>query len=491
MRKFLPSRVVVPLHLAFIAAYLACIQWGADSICQYLPVAFLAAGLLEVTILFPSARRGEDPADARWRVCRDVLHDPVFVIGVFGFMFIALQTLNGPRQVVFDLSRGVWSFSSARIRDFPACVDQLRSAQGLFWSLLVIPAMLAVRRGLGKRGRILLLKCLVAVMSVSAIVAIATSCFADADDAPYRFAKFQSPISAGMFFLLGFCMADGLYAIEAGAEDPRPWPRRLLVAECIACAAGVVFSLSCLSQVILGGVFVVLLVYGAIYLARRLATAEKIRMFVGGLIMLGLAAFLHFVAYPGNQINGCFTKIATPEEWMSDEEKAEREVCATVAGRMAADNRWVGVGTWGYADSDCFGKYMEDEEWDALPDAETTPQVVDNDALQFLCEYGVIGLVLLAAPFALSVLAALWRLICEFRPRRKVSDGTGTSSAGESRPFTDRVTPLALAVILAVAIPFAMSFHFSVFRDPRNLLTLAILTAVLPTLLPKPGSADR
>lgn len=491
MRSFLPSRVVIPIHLAFIAAYLACVRTGPDAIMAYLPVAFLAAGLLEVTLLFPAARRGEDIDGARFRVSRDVLRDPVLAFGLLGLFFLVIQTLNGPRGLVYDAAKGAWAFSVARIRDFPACVDRMRSTQGIFWLLLVIPAMLAVRRGLGRRGRILLLKCLVAVASVSAIVAIVLACMADEAQGLYDFAHFANPVSAGMYFLMGFCVADGLYAIEAGAEDQRPWQRRLLVIGCVACAAGVLFSLSCLSQVLLASAFLILLIYGAFYLGNRLLLAERIRMFVGGLILFGMAAFLQYVAYPENQIRDCFERIATPEEWVTEEQRVDYAVRRTVAGRMADDNPWAGVGTWGYADADCFGKYMEDDDWDALADSEASPQVADADQLQFLAEYGFIGVFLLAMPFVMPILSALWRLVCEFRPRKKTKNVPGTSSIDESHPFTERLSPLALATILAVAVPVTVSFHFSVFRDPRNLLTLAILTAVLPTLLPKPGASDR
>lgn len=491
MRSFLPSRAVIPLHLAFIAAYLAWVPTGPDAIGAYLPIAFLVPGLLEVTLLFPAARRGEDIDGARRRVRLDVFRDPVLAFGLLGFLFIVVQTLNGPRELVYDAAKRVWDFSTARVRDFPACVDRLRSAQGIFWSLLVITAMLAVRRGLGRRGRILLLKCLVAVASVLAIVAIVFACLPDDAGEPCGFANFSTQISAGMYFLMFFCIADGLYTIEAGAEDQRPWQRHLLVVECVACAAGVLFSLSCLSQVLLASVFVVLLIYGAFYLGGRLLLAERIKMFVSGLILLGMAAFLNYVAYPENPIRDCLERIATPEEWVTEVQEADHAIRRTVARRMADDNIWAGVGTWGYADADCFGKYMEDDDWDALADPEVTPQVADTDPLQFLAEYGLIGSVLLAMPFALPILAALWRLICEFRPRKKTQNVPGTSSIDESNPFTERLSPLAFATFLAIAIPVAVSFRFSVFRDPRNLLTLAVLASVLPTLLPKPGATSR
>ena len=135
MRSFLPSRAVIPLHLAFIASYLAWVQTGPDAIGAYLPIAFLAVGLFEVTLLFPAARCGEDIDEARQRVRRDVFRDPILAFGVIGFLFLVFQTLNGPREIVFDVANGAWDFSTARIRDFPpvwTASAQRRASSGRF-----------------------------------------------------------------------------------------------------------------------------------------------------------------------------------------------------------------------------------------------------------------------------------------------------------------------------------------------------------------------
>lgn len=486
MRAFLLSRVAIPLHLAFIAGYIACVAVSPDSVSAYLPIAFLAAGLIEVTLLFPSSRRGENVYDARMRVRRAFFGDPIFILGAFGLLFLAMQTLNGPRAIVYNAMSGKWMFATARIRDFPACVDRIGALHGVFWSLLSIPAILAVRCGIGKNGRLLLLRYLLAISTVSAIVALALYDPESADTGKYSFATFSSPVSAAMYFFMNFCVADGMYAYEVGEEERSASRCRLTLLACLANAAGIVYSLSRLGLVMFVMAFLVILVYGIVYLATRITAAEKIRMFVGGVIIIGAVAFLHYVAYPSNRIHGSIEKIISME-WVSEEEKADHDVRVEVARRMAKDNMWAGVGTWGYANSECFGKYMDDDDWEKLADEESTPACADCDAVQFAAEYGLFGVCLLGSPFAILLLSTLWRIAFEFRPRKKqpTSDSVA-STANESHPFTERVSPLAFTMFLAVFATFGISFRFSIFRDPQNLLQWAIFAAIMPTLFPKP-----
>ena len=484
MRSFLLSKVAIPLHLAFIAGYLACVRLGPDSVLEYLPLAWFAAGLIEITLLFPSARKGEEVYDARRRVRISILKDPIFLTGAVAFLFLLLQTLNGPRVLVYDRAAGAWVFSPARIRDFPACVNQLASVQGLFWNILVIPAVLVVRDGLGKRGRLLTLKLFV---MVSALVSLYGLIVYDPRAVAPNFANFPDAITAGVYFFMHFCVACALYTTEVGMEIRDRFQCYALFAACLLTLAGALYSLSCLTIALAAGALVIVGIYCMVYLSRRLSTAEKMRMTATGLILIGLVAFLHVVGYPQNRIHGCTEKILSGA-WTTPEEQADREVRENVAGRMFRANIIHGVGTWGYADANCFGKYTRDDEWTSLEDPNSTPPLCGNDSLQALAEYGIVGFLLVVAPFLILFVESLVRLFGEFRPKgHKTSDSS--SSENESHPFTDRITPVALAILIAVGATFAVSFRFSVFRQPLNLLSWAVFFSVFPTLIRRQTSA--
>ena len=486
MRSFLLSKVAIPLHLAFIACYLACVRIGLGSVLEYLPLAWLAAGLIEITLLFPTARKGEEVYDARRRVWVSLLKDPICHAGVVGFLFLLLQTLNGPRIMLFDRQSGEWEFVAARIRDFPACINQIASVDGLFWNILTIPAILVVRNGLGKKGRQLLLKYLVIIAAMVALYGLIT--YNPKVSVPGKFANFPDPVTAGTYFFMHFCVACALYANEVGMEIRDKFQCHALFASCLLTLAGALYSLSCLTIAMTAGALVIVGIYCMIYLSGRLTTAEKMRMTATGLILIGLVAFLHVVGYPQNRIHGCTAKIFSGE-WTTPEEQAEREVKTAIARRMFRANIIHGVGTWGYADANCFGKYTKDDEWDVLGESDATPPLCGNDSLQGLAEYGTVGFLIVIAPFLILLFDSLARLAVEFRPKGgKSSDGT-MSSEHEARPFTERIPPLALALFIAIGGAFAVSFFFSVFRQPLVLFSWAIFFAIFPTLIRKPASA--
>ncbi len=487
MRSFLLSKVAIPLHLAFVACYLACVQFGPESLTAYLPVAWIAAGLIEVTLLFPTARIGENATDARRRVRAALLKDPILSAGIVAFLYILLQTLNGPRSLAFDSLSGTWEFSPARLSGLPACISQSGSAQGLFWNILVIPAMLVVGNGIGKKGRLLLLKFLVAVSSMLALYGLIMGLSLGEDLQAGSFATFPDPIAAAIYFFMHFCLACALHMQEVGSEDPDRTQSHFFFAACLLNLAGAFFSLSCLGIALTFCALFLFFIYGAIYFRSRLPTADKMRMTVSGLVLIGLFAFIHFVAYPQNPLHACTEKIFSGN-WETPAQKAERKVLSAVAWRMFKAHPLTGVGTWGYADSTCFAKYMEDDDWDAISDQDVTPATCGNDSLQFLAEYGCVGFPILAIPYLILLGTALGRLATEFRPKGKKANDSHSSSENEARPFTERLSPLAFALLLSIVAPFVISFHFSIFRNPLILFSWTLFLSVFPTLIRKPST---
>ena len=489
MRSFLLSKVAIPLHLAFIACYLACVQIRPDGILEYLPLAWFAAGLIEITLLFPSAKSGEEVYDARRRVFTSVRKDPVLILGIVGFLFILFQTLNGPRTISYNSFTSAWEFAEARIRDFPACIDQLLSVQGLFWNILTISAMLAIRNGIGKKGRLLVLKFLVAVSAGLSIYGLATYAPMSPEAGPQPFATFPDPVTAGVYFFIHFCLSCSLFATEMGEAAEKhsgKWIPRLLLLAAVLNFVGTLYSLSCICIAAAVAALLILFVYSAVYLHRRIEPAKKVRMTAVGFILLAVMAYMHFIAYPANRIHERTDKI-TSGQWVTEEQTAEKQTLTAVAARMFRKNMVHGVGTWGYAIPECFGMYIEDSEWDNLPASEDAPLTCHNDSLQFLAEYGIVGFAILVSPFLLLIFTSLYRLGYEFRPKSKKMEDSTTSSEHETRPFTDRITPNVLALIFAVTVPLVISFKFSIFRYPLIMLTWTVCLSVLSTLLPKPG----
>ncbi len=389
---------------------------------------------------------------------------------------------------MFNPASGSWEFTPARISGLPACISQSGSVQGLFWNILVIPAMLVIGNGLGKKGRTLLLKFLVSISALLALYGLIMCMAARGGLKELPFTTLSDPVTSSLYFFMHFCVATALYVQELGQEIRDRLQVHLLFAACVLNLAGAVFSLSSLGLSLAIGALLLLFIYGSIYLSNRLPTADKMRMMAGGLILIGFVAFLHFIAYPSNPIHACTKKIFSGQ-WVTPAEKTEHVVLTSVAKRMFKAHAIHGVGTWGYADANCFSTYMEDDEWDALPNQISTPATCNNDLLQFLAEYGFVGCAVLALPYLIIIGTGLGRLAIEFRPKLKKSQDSDSSSENEARPFTERLSPLAFSILLAVITPFVVSFHFSVFRSPVILFTWTIFLTVFPTLIRKPATA--
>lgn len=501
MRSFLLSKIVVPLHLAIIVAYLAWAQPGPDSIASYLPLSFLCLGLLEVMLLFPSARRGEDVDFARERVCTEIKEDPVLHIGLLGMAFALLQVLNGPRQLVYVRARHAWEYTSGHIEGFPACLDMLLSAQGLFLVVTVLLALLAVRRSMGRNGRTLLVEFIVAVATVLGLYGLylyARTPFYDELggkilEAPETFATFSSKTEAGAFFLMNSCAAFGFLfkelVRESGEdeEDRGKFRARVLFFAFVVNVGATLFTLSCLSIALLFAVLILLAVYTFVFVIKNSPGELSLSSFAAVVILIAAVGFLHFVAYPENRIHDCTARIFSGE-WRTGEEKAEQAVLKSAAWRMAGDNIVGGVGKSCYGIESGFPKYVLEEEWESVKDPDARHYLCGNDFAQLLAEQGAVGAVLFLSPFVMMLIGAVARISKLIKYGTKTKHGIrSTTATDDSRiGIFDIVEPHVLALFAAAGIATAMSFFVPVFGSLLNVLVWAIFFAAAVTSLPKP-----
>lgn len=484
MRSFLFSKVAVPFHLAFLLAYLLCVQFSARGIGPYLPLAFLAFGLMEVALLFPSALRGEQAADARLRARMSLKRDPVFLFCVAGFLFMVLQTLNGPRTLVFNALAKVWEFSPARVRDFPACLNQLLSIQGAFWALLVGATVAAVR-SMGKNARAHLLRYIAYVAGAAALYGLVRRALPSLPPAGAEFLAFPTRETAGAFFLGAFCLSAGIYTADLADPEASKWNLRFLLSATLLTFFAAVFSLSVLAACATVVAAVLLLGYGIVYGHSRVKGATRLRLFIGAIVLAGLCAFLHVVAYPKNPVHAMIDKVASLE-WRSEAEVAERETLEAVAWRMFKANKPGGVGTWGYSLPTNFGLYVSRPEWKTLSNRDGRYSTCGKDGLTFLAEYGAVGTFLVFMPFVLLAFFSLCRLVIALFPKTTKPVDSTTSTENERTPFQEIVPPAAFASALAAGGIWFLSFNVSVLHHPAVLTLWTAALLVLHASLPKP-----
>ncbi|MDD5706085.1 MAG: O-antigen ligase family protein [Kiritimatiellae bacterium] len=474
MRFALP-RIAVLLHLSLLVVYLAWARGGAARLGLYLPLLWLVPGLLEMTLLFPPLRKHETEAEARSRVRRQLVKDPLFHIGLALLLFMALQLLNGPRVSVFDTTRGQWMLAAAPVPWLPFCMQRGEAAQGLFWFGTSWAAMLAVRHGLTRKARINLIE--IVVLSAGLLALFGLVQYASGTNRMFWtlpmttpfFATFSYAGHAGAFFAISFLASGGLLIAACADEASRARVWRLSVATLLN-LLGATFALAYGPLLIVWIGVALGTVYALFHLLPLQEGSVRLRTFAAILLTGGILAFLHFVAYPDNAVHARTRQLLTGDYraggWVQ-----ERETLRRVALRVWRHHPLYGVGTWGFRQQ--AGMYLDGDEWTRLRTDD--PLTCHSDPLQFLCELGVLGVGLLLA--GLAVLAA------PVAARLKYAV---LSAGGTGRTWQQRFPPAAVGTLCALLTAFVLGAYDLPFRNPLILLVWCMLLAALPSLLPKP-----
>jgi hypothetical protein len=496
MPKFVLSKIIVPLHLAVIAGFLAWVQPGPENVASFLPLSFLCLGFVAMMLLFPAARKGEDVDDARYRVSTGIKCDYIFVFAVLAAAFAVIQTLNGPRELVYLRSSRVWEYSDGIVRGFPACLDMLLSVQSVFVVAIVAPAVLAVRHSLGTRGRRRAVEFLLAIATILGLCGLYAYAEAPSSDGigvrlppPPTFATFPTRTEAGAFFLMNALAALGLLfvAMANDEEGTDKFHIRFLFVALLVNVLSALFSLSCLSIAVMCVALAVLAAYILAFAMIASMGAISLSALAATIIVGAVACFLHFVAYPENRLHDCAEKIFSGR-WQSKEEVAERSAMTGAAWRMFSDNAVGGVGASCYGLQKGFPKYIAKQDWPAVKSPTAPHWRCGNDFAQLLAEYGAVGTTLFLAPFAIMAVLAVIRIFLVARRGTKYKLGWNSTMATDA----DRIgvfeimPPDTLALFLAAGCVTGMSFFVPVFGSQLNVLTWAVSLSVACASLPKP-----
>ena len=472
-------RYGVAIHVALMVVYSSWARGGSSP--AYLwALPWLCLGLLEIVLLLPPARRGETPQSAVRRLMQGILLDPVTYVCLALIVFLAIQWQNGPCELVEAASApSGWDYTSPPYPSMPFCVEQEEAVQVLIWFLAVSAAVLAVRHAVRPSGRHLILKLFVAhgallsALGFAQILTCPGKLYWYRPIPVYFFSAFGYPNHAGTFFTMMTAIGIGLLLRALGNKIHRhdiPW----LIPAVILNAAGIYGSL-CRAAILLGsGILLVGLLYGFLYLWGRL---PKVKVAACAVIIAALAVSAAILALvPGSPLKKELDSVDFAH--LGSVYDGDRQELADAALDIWKDHPWTGVGGWGFRRY--VGLYMPEERWDYL--REQGRANVHNDALQFLCEHGMIGFGLM---IALAVALLVHALVCLPRIRRDVDEATG-----RPRSWFWSVSPCVWGSFAAIA---AMAVHSTIdlpFRSIANTLVWFVLLACLPGFMPKDSPKD-
>ncbi len=484
--RFVLSKTAVLLHLLLLVVFLASGYGRPSALRTYLPLVWLMLAAFEVLLLFPPALKGEQVDESRARVRQRLLRDPMLYLGLAGILYFACQALNGPCKLAFNSVTMTWQLRPPPLPGLPSCFDRREAFQGFFWFMPAWTAILAVRHGLTRHGKVRLLQAAVAVSAVLAVIGLLQYGMHTplrlwgVPATPHQFGTFDYTGFAGAYFGMMFFVSGGLL-VASMATHASLLRRRLLFAATLANLLAATFTLNYGAMLFVWCGGLLGFIYACCYAYRYLAVAERLRSFVVVVVTLGALSFLHFVAYPENALHAR-TKALVSGEATSDGVRGERQVLCRAALRIFKAHPVYGAATWGYRHE--IGRFLDDEDWRRISPDNQQPITCFCDPLQFLCELGIfgVGLLLLASVLLLTPVVRRFYVLLRL---------TTAQSAQIEPSRIKRISPVAVSCLFALCGAWVVSCFDMPFRNPLVLLTWCLLLAILPGLLPLPKIQDK
>ena len=346
------------LLLVLVALLLTLFTWlGGGIVASWLSPWALWMALLtaEVLLLLPEQRRSESLFDARKRVWRGLLRDPLMWFAVLLMLFLSVQWLNGGTFLEWQPKTQTWqtvspAFEALRAPEaarhlasrpatpetaaylpigkapwpwLPSCLRSDEAFGVLNWFIPVLTALLAVKHGLGKRSKRwlgLYICAMSAVLAIAGFIQYAVGgefLYWGRKSNAFFFATFGYPNHAACFFpaVMAWAMGMLLWSVEHREHTRvKPWCYAATVVLCGAAAilsgsrAGMLFTLA---MVAFTALYVPVRYLGS--WPTRWRVLVPLLLFLGAGVVLGTAGFRVYAMNANREAKAALAAAKTPE----------------------------------------------------------------------------------------------------------------------------------------------------------------------------------
>ena len=341
----------------------------------------------------PSRVGGEMLHDARRRVSREVVGDPVFWFSLVLVAYVSVRFANGGVAMSYDAENAVWSITQPVLPILPGSV----SGAGLpeFSSAVAILVVLqGCRHALGKSARMAFLLVSSALAGLGATVMTVRFSLGFPDEMALVACDLSNPrffgSAMGVYWLAGVVSLLGAYE--------RKWLRvmPLTILSIGGTMAGIFLFAPPMVQAVYAAVGLAVLVYSFFYARKRIPASGEFKFLVTFSLSMVLGGVLVLSVLPEPMVAARLAPFKTGAFFQEDF-LALREALSDVALRVWKTHPWLGAGLGSFPLELRFA--ATESDWAIVSPGQLAPL---NGCFHMLVERGIVG-----AVFVVSLLGFL------------------------------------------------------------------------------------
>lgn len=439
---------------------------GSVADVTFVSLLWMSLLLCEFFVLLPSVYRHENLSGARLRAMRSLFKDPFFYIGLLAALYLFAQWSNGGCSPAYDVSANVWGYTQPELSWLPFSISKSDSLRWLNLFVAIVTAGLCIRNAIGKGAKRCLLQWLCGLSGLYAAYAVTAGCL---NVAPYNaFMLTPGTNSMGTFYGFWLIISIGAYAEAHSSRQRRT--ELICLLGIVANFIGMLFFAPLHGVVIYSVLSVLLVVYAGIYLAAYRSSYFLVKFFlITGVAAVAIIA-IPLLMFPESPIAAKFALLSDlPAYW--GELATTMSVRRAAAMRIWENHMWFGSGPNGF--QHYLGSVMDDAGWKNIV---VNKNLVYNDTVQILCEFGLLGSTILVA--------LVFTLLVPLCHRAHIAWVKDVKDSNAGRPYLVRISPLVTTGVIATLCCFAESFASSPFRMPAVLASFFIVMFCMPAFLP-------
>jgi hypothetical protein len=482
------AKNILFFHVAALIIALGWIHGGTRPDWLLPVVPWMALAILLWFLLCPQPKKDEFLLDSRERIWGLVKRDALTYISLVFTVFLVIPFFNVAQEPTWVESTQQWQVFPPPVKWLPFTPDIRRHGIVLLWFIPAMITVVAVKHGLLKRAKRILLEVICwngAALALVGFVQLACKATSILGLTPLNSDFFSVfgyvNVGAAYFTLIG-SLSFGLW-VQQAAEDASltaistlepdelqaPFVTHRMLVPAIFCFAGAISTLSRAGILLCIVLFVFFVIYGLAFIWKRITLGVRISI-LSGISALVFSVVVLFFALKLEGLKKEMSSITA--DAVIERVMGTGQNHVSVSKKIIAAYPLFGVGGWGYPVYQ--RAFMTPEQLKSMQIEGGSN--VHNDMFQFLVEHGYIGFGLMMS-FVLLLVIPLVRDLVRFCRLNS------SSSFGMFYWFY-RIPPVAVAVFAGTTATVLHSFGDLPFRSPAVLVVWLVAIVCASAWIP-------